>query len=583
MVQPLQLPGPLVVPSVDWSGLNQIGDALMRKGERQREAEAFGGLVEAIPTRGEPPQTAPGGQPGGPPSGPSGGVLPRGLRNNNPGNIEDGPLAKSLPGYKGPAPDDPRYATFETPEHGLGAMDALLTSYGRRGLKTVGEVIGRWAPKGPKDPNNDPDAYARFVSPTGDPNAPIDLSDPVQRKQLIGKMAIFENGLHAGAPREGERPPGGVAQPTAADVIAAQRGMPADMKKRVKALFAVGTPAATQVALGLVSKFIGKQEPIKLGEGDVLIDPDTGKIVGRAPGKSQSVREGGALVQDGKVVYQAPDRPQNVAPGSTLVQGGKPVYQAAGHAKLQEVELPDGTKIPVIFDEQTRQIRALKPEELQSVQRTGDLPPEVSPKIVKKERSEALVANEQSAVASAKAAADLKPLIDQAAISYERAQKAGGIGAIVGSPAGRMGAKYVWGGEAEKARQEYDKAIAAVQARITAAQNRGQGAVSDFERKLYAMQFPDLQAASPEEQIAFLRELQAATDQTIKAGGSSMLGRQPSVVLDRPPVASTKDQAKVPATPQPPLARFGTPEFDALPPGAPYIAPDGKTRLKRVQ
>jgi hypothetical protein len=565
-ISPLQLPGPLVVPPVDWSGLNQIGNALMRRGERQREAEAFGGLVEAIPTRGEPPQTAPGGQP-------SGGQLPRGLRNNNPGNIEDGPLAKSLPGYKG---SDGRFAIFETPEHGLGAMDALLTSYGRRGLKTVGEVIGRWAPKG--DGNN-VDAYSRFVSSAGDPNETIDLSDPAQRKRLIGKMAIFENGMHAGAPREGVSAP--VAPPSAADVAAAQRGMPADMKKRVQALFAVGTPAATQVALGLVSKFIGKQEPIKVGLEDVLIDPDTKQVLWQGPGKPQPVREGGALVQGGKLVYQAPDRPQNVAPGSTLVQGGKPVYQAAGHAKLQEVELPDGTKVPVIFDEQTRQIRALKPEELQSVQQTGNLPPEVNPKIVKKERSEALVANEQSAVASAKAAADLKPLIDQAAISYERAQKAGGIGAIVGSPAGRMGAKYVWGGEAEKARQEYDKAIAAVQARITAAQNRGQGAVSDFERKLYAMQFPDLQAASPEEQIAFLKELQAATDQTIKAGGSSMLGKQPSVVLDRPAVTSTKDQAKVPAQPMPP--QIGTPEFDALPPGGLYQAPDGSVRAKRVQ
>jgi hypothetical protein len=522
MVAPLQLPGPLVVPPVDWSGLNQIGDALMRRGERQREAEAFGGLVEAIPTRGEPPQTAPGGQPGG----------PRGLRNNNPGNIEDGPLAKSLPGYKGPEPGEGRFATFDTPENGLNAMDALLTSYGRRGLKTVSEITSRWAQKSSKDPNNDPVAYARFVSPNGDPNAPIDLSDPVQRKQLIGKMAFFENGMHAGAPREGV---------SAADGAAAQRGMPADMKKRVQALFAVGTPAATQVALGLVAKFIGKQEPIKASLDDVIIDPDTMKEIWRGPGKPQRGAE----------------------------------------AKLQMVELADGTKIPVIFDPKTQKVRPLTPDEVNIIQRGGDLPPEVDPKIVKKERSEALVANEQSAVASAKAAADLKPLIDQAAISYERAQKAGGIGAIVGSPAGRMGARYVWGGEAEKARQEYDKAIAAVQARITAAQNRGQGAVSDFERKLYAMQFPDLQAASPEEQIAFLKELQAATDQTIKAGGSSMLGKQPSVVLDRPAVAPTKGQTKVPAQPTPP--KFGTPEFDALPPGAPYIAPDGSVRAKRAQ
>src|SRR5262245_57667921 len=145
-IQPLQLPGQLVVPQIDWSPLNAVGDAYVKNQERQREAAALAGLVESIPTRGA--VTAPT-TPTAP--GPPGGELTRGLRKNNPGNSEYGPLSKSLPGYKG---SDGRFAIFDTPENGINAMDAVLTSYGRRGLKTVGEVVGRWA-GAPTYPRND--------------------------------------------------------------------------------------------------------------------------------------------------------------------------------------------------------------------------------------------------------------------------------------------------------------------------------------------------------------------------------------------------------------------------------------------
>jgi len=265
-INPIQLPKWEQAPTVDWKPLNAIGDAIADNRRRSAEGEAFGGLVDAIPDR---PERAP----GAPAPGQPGRELPRGLRNNNPGNIEDGPYAKGMPGYKG---SDGRFAVFETPEHGLGAMDALLVSYGRRGIKTVGDVVKRWAPKG--DGANDPDAYARFVSSSGDPNEAVDLNDQAQRRRLIGKMAMFENGMQAGAPREGEAAPGGVA-PAAADAY--QRGMTPEMKERVRALFRVGTPAAVQAAMALTQKYLGKQEPIMVPAGGTLLDPNTYQEVGR--------------------------------------------------------------------------------------------------------------------------------------------------------------------------------------------------------------------------------------------------------------------------------------------------------------
>lgn len=115
--------------------------------------------------------------------------VPRGIRNNNPGNIEDGPFARRMPGYAG---SDGRFAKFAAPENGSTAIDSLLASYGGRGIDTVGGVINRWAP--PTD-NNPTSAYAATVAKGMgiDPNAKIDLSDPATRQKLGMLIGKFEN------------------------------------------------------------------------------------------------------------------------------------------------------------------------------------------------------------------------------------------------------------------------------------------------------------------------------------------------------------------------------------------------------
>jgi hypothetical protein len=161
---------------------------------------------------------------------------------------------------------------------------------------------------------------------------------------------------------------------------------------------------------------------------------------------------------------------------------------------------------------------------------------------VREKRSQAFVSNEEAATQNAKAAADFKPLMDQAVSAYERATKAGGIGPIVASVPGRFGGAIAHTG-AEKARQDYDTALAGIQARIVAAQNKGEGQVSNFERAMYASQFPNLQRLDPEDQIKYLKQLQAHTNQTIETGGKSMLGKQPSIVTNRPAIGNAEQPA----------------------------------------
>lgn len=313
-INPLQLPGPIQQPQVDWSRLDAIGDTVARYRQDQRETDAFGsaldaaarGTTPAAPTLGAPPPAA---AAGGVPN--LQGSLPRGIRNNNPGNIEDGTFAKALPGYKG---SDGRFAIFESPEHGLQAMDTLLTSYGRRGLKTVNDVISRWAPSA--DGNN-VSAYAQFVANGGDPNAPIDLANPEVRRTVATRMAQFENGQ---PPVQGGGSPAAPAQPGTSPAAASQQ-QPAgrmggdftpEQAKRLKALYAAGGKGR-DAAWGMLMKLTGPKDPVKMSEGDVIadpnqIDPATGqyRIIARAPGKQVAFRPGGGIVQDGQVRFQAP-------------------------------------------------------------------------------------------------------------------------------------------------------------------------------------------------------------------------------------------------------------------------------------
>jgi hypothetical protein len=116
---------------------------------------------------------------------------PRGRPNNNPGNIEDGPFAKSMPGYVG---SDGRFAIFNSPQAGLQAMDSLLASYGKKGLNTPLAIASRWAPA--SEASNNPMAYASTVSKQMgiSPNTPLNMDDPGVRSQLAAGMGLVENG-----------------------------------------------------------------------------------------------------------------------------------------------------------------------------------------------------------------------------------------------------------------------------------------------------------------------------------------------------------------------------------------------------
>lgn len=114
-------------------------------------------------------------------------MMPRGIRNNNPGNID----RTGVP-WQGMAPDqstDSRFIVFAAPEWGIRAIARVLRSYAARGLVTIQQVISTWAP--PKE--NNTQAYIAFVSQeVGLPaNAPI---GPQHMPAIIAAIIKHENG-----------------------------------------------------------------------------------------------------------------------------------------------------------------------------------------------------------------------------------------------------------------------------------------------------------------------------------------------------------------------------------------------------
>lgn len=121
--------------------------------------------------------------------------LPKGMRNNNPGNIR----VSSNP-WQGKIPlsqnTDGAFEQFTTYVYGIRAMIKNLLSYYNSGLNTLQSIIYKWAP--PSD-NNDTANYVNFVGiRTGfSPTQPLDLTNQTTMRKVVMAMSEMENGRPA--------------------------------------------------------------------------------------------------------------------------------------------------------------------------------------------------------------------------------------------------------------------------------------------------------------------------------------------------------------------------------------------------
>jgi hypothetical protein len=115
--------------------------------------------------------------------------LPRGLRNNNPGNIRRN--SDVFQGEK--TSSDREFKQFKLMAYGYRAIFKILSNYYRNyKLDTIRKMIGRWAPEN----ENDTEAYIKAVADySGIPaDDPIDINDREQMIRIVAGMSKVENG-----------------------------------------------------------------------------------------------------------------------------------------------------------------------------------------------------------------------------------------------------------------------------------------------------------------------------------------------------------------------------------------------------
>ncbi len=118
--------------------------------------------------------------------------LPRGIRNNNAGNIR---LSKTR--YLGEVlpSSDKAFKQFKTMAWGYRAIFVLLDSYSRKGFITLRQMITRYAPASENNTEN----YIRYVAQNAvvSPEAPLDVNDRNVMILVVAAISRMENGLPA--------------------------------------------------------------------------------------------------------------------------------------------------------------------------------------------------------------------------------------------------------------------------------------------------------------------------------------------------------------------------------------------------
>ena len=116
-------------------------------------------------------------------------MTPRGIRVNNPGNIRKGEQWIGLSDIQ----LDPDFATFKTPEYGIRAMAKILMNYQiKYKLKSISEIIDRWAPPSENDTNSYVSDVCKRVGKTAD--EAVNTRDPSFLTTLVTAIIIHENG-----------------------------------------------------------------------------------------------------------------------------------------------------------------------------------------------------------------------------------------------------------------------------------------------------------------------------------------------------------------------------------------------------
>ncbi|MFX3545025.1 hypothetical protein [Ralstonia mannitolilytica] len=174
----------------DWKRLKfAVGEFLAGQGKPYGQPEAPAAAEAGTPQGAPAAPAAPAARtPQAPAASGAGARQPRGIRNNNPGNLN----YVGQPGATRESGPNGRFAVFQTAEEGLVALARQLRLYAQRGINSVRAIISKFAPP----TENDTQAYIESVSKRlgVDANATLNVNDPRVMQGLMDAIIKVENG-----------------------------------------------------------------------------------------------------------------------------------------------------------------------------------------------------------------------------------------------------------------------------------------------------------------------------------------------------------------------------------------------------
>jgi hypothetical protein len=189
-------------------------------------------------------------------------------------------------------------------------------------------------------------------------------------------------------------------------------------------------------------------------------------------------------------------RSNNLVPGSPeyrhyMLTGQelRPDEKAPAHVMIKN---PDGSETAMVFDPASKGWKPMEGVPKPPVD--PNVPAGVDPKEYAKKKADAAVKADIASEDSKKTAEQLIPIIDEARDAYAKLTKHGVIGPTHASAPWRYAAS-VTGSPDEALRQRYEMAQKRLELLQSRVYMKGQGAVSDFERKMISRTFPGLDAA----------------------------------------------------------------------------------------
>jgi hypothetical protein len=289
-------------------------------------------------------------------------ATPRGVRNNNPGNIRYVEGITST--YAGCVGSDGAFCKFDTAENGIRALGKLLRIYqSKHGLRTIRGVITRWAPPS----ENDTEAYiAIVVRLTGVAHDKVlDLRQVDDLFPLVVAIITHENGKQPyelgmiRAALEGTVPP--VATQPAAPIEdkSVQQEKPMPIPLALSAIAAFGpaivemipaiaklfdkhaeTPAKLEAAQTVVQTLVKStsstnlQEAVEKMSADPVLKKEAEAAVLTAPGVVEYLEIGGGIAAAREANLAVQNSPQgfwrNPAFWFVLVVVVPPLYAVVG-------------------------------------------------------------------------------------------------------------------------------------------------------------------------------------------------------------------------------------------------------------